>query len=305
LTWGAEAAAMVLGIRPDILHCHGLEGAVVCNAAKFGPHARVMHVHNSLSREDGFLDSRRHRMGYELLRNACAAADVVVCPTSAVRNDVLAHLPSIRQRDVVVLPNPVEKGKMHSAAELSSLRDQWGLKGKRVILYFGKIKRSKGIEEMCEAYEKLERKEEVKLVVAGSPTATDRFLTHLKETYPEVVFTGYVEDPAVFYQIADLFCIYTSGFEGGETFAIALAQAMQQKVPVVCSDNPIFHEVTKDSAIFAPPHDPDELSRAFASALADPEGLRLMAERAFQVAESEYAPEIFLGRLQSLYTRLV
>jgi len=305
LTWSLEAAAIVMKNRPDILHCHGLEGAVLCNAVKYGPRAKVMHVHNSLSREGGFLDSRRHRLGYELLSRACATADIVVCPTSIVKEDVLAHLPSIRERNVVVLPNPVEVGRLHSKMELDSLREKWGLKGKRVILYFGKIKRSKGIEEICEAYEKLDSKENVKLVIAGAPTATDKFLTHLRESYPDVVFTGYVEDSEAFYQIADLFCIYTAGFEGGETFAVALAQAMRQRVPVVCSDNPIFHEVTRDSAIFARSHDPDALSRAFAKALADPEGLKGVADRAFRVAEEEYAPAVFLERLKSLYSRLV
>jgi glycosyltransferase involved in cell wall biosynthesis len=120
-----------------------------------------------------------------------------------------------------------------------------------------------------------------------------------------VIFTGYVEDPAMFYQIADLFCIYTSGFEGGETFAIALAQAMRQKVPVVCSDNPVFHEVTKDFAMFTTSHEPDALARAFATTLVDPERAREMAERAFNVAENEYTPEIFLARLRSLYAGLV
>jgi glycosyltransferase involved in cell wall biosynthesis len=305
LTWSIEAAAVVLRTRPDILHCHGLEGAVLCNSVRFGPRAKVMHVHNTLSREKSFLDTRRHRWGRELLSNAFAVADAVVCPTSVVADDVLAQIPSLRRRNVVVVPNPVEIGRLHSEPELNLLRERWGLKGKKVILYFGKIKRTKGIEEMCEAYEKLETKENVKLVVAGAPTATDRFLTYLKETYPSVVFTGYVEDPTIFYQIADLFCIYTAGFEGGETFAVALAQAMRQKVPVVCSANPIFHEVTRDAAIFARPHDPDALSRAFASAFADPGTLRLMAERAFHVAEKEYTPEVFLTRLQSLYSRLV
>jgi glycosyltransferase involved in cell wall biosynthesis len=305
LTWGLAAMAAVLRERPDILHCHGLEGAVLCGAAKVGARARVMHVHNSLSREENFLDSRRHRWGYELLANACTTADAVVCPTSIVRDDVLTHLPSIRQQKVVVLPNPVAVGRLHSEAELSALRRRWGLNGKQVILYFGKIKRSKGIEEMCEAYEKLEWKDRIKLVVAGAPTATDRFLTYLKETYPDVVFTGFVEDPVIYYQIADLFCIYTAGFEGGETFAVALAQAMRQKVPVVCSDNAIFREVTRNAAIFAPPHDPDALSRAFATALYDPESLRPMVEHSFEVAEHEYAPDVFLGRLRSLYSRLV
>ena len=306
LTWGIEASAYVLASRPDILHCHGLEGAVLCNAAKFGPGVRIMHVHNSLTREEDFLQSKRHRMGYELLSKACLTADAVICPTAIVRDDTLANLPPIREgKTVAVLPNPVEIGRLHSEVELDSLRETWGLRGKKVILYFGKIKRTKGIEEMCIAYEKLDCKDEVKLVVAGAPTATDRFLNYLISKYPHVVFTGRVESPEMFYQIADLFCIYTAGFEGGETFAIALAQAMRQGVPVVCSDNPIFHEVTKDAAIFAPPHDPDALSRAFADALANPERLNALAERALCVAESEYSPAIFLSRLQSLYSRLV
>lgn len=305
LSWGLAAAAVILRTRPDILHCHGLEGAVLCSSVKFGPRAKVMHVHNSLSREGNFLNSRRHRWGYELLSNACETADMVMCPTSVVRDDVIAHIPSIRHQNVVVLPNPVEVGRLHSEAELNALRERWGLKGKKVILYFGKIKRTKGIEEICEAYERLERKDNVKLVIAGAPTATDRFLTHLRGAYPDVVFTGFVEDPTIFYQIADLFCIYTAGFEGGETFAVALAQAMRQKVPVICSDNPIFHEVTGDSAIFTPLHDPDALSLAFAAALRDPEGARLMAEKAFYWAENRYAPGVFLARLRSLYSQLV
>jgi glycosyltransferase involved in cell wall biosynthesis len=304
LSWCLSAVSAVLRDRPDILHCHGLEGAVLCNAARIGPRARVMHVHNSLSREENFLNTRTHKIGYEILKNACATADAVVCPTSVVRKDVLAHLPSESSRNVVVLPNPVALGRPHSEQELNALRRRWGLEGKKVMLYFGKIKRSKGIEEMCEAYKKLDGKDGVKLVVAGAPTSTDRFLTHLKEKYPDVVFTGRVEDPTIFYQIADLFCIYTAGFEGGETFAVALAQAMRQKVPVVCSDNPIFREVTAGCALFAPPHDPEGLSREFASALEDPDGLRTMAERAFVVAQREYAPSVFIERLQSLYSSL-
>jgi len=303
-TWALSAATFVLGTRPDILHCHGLEGAVLCNTAKLGVGAKVMHVHNSLSREEHFLDSRMHRWGYELQANACKEADVVVCPTSVVRDDVLRQLPTIRSSDVVVIPNPVDVGGNYSMKELNSLRERWDLVGKKVILYFGKIKRSKGIEEICEAYEKLEPKNGIKLVVAGAPTTTGKFFTQLQRTYPDVVFTGFVKDPTIFYQIADLFCIYTAGFEGGETFAVALAQAMRQKVPVVCSDNPIFREVTRNAAIFVRPHDPGSLSEAFADAFADREALRLMAEHAFEVAENEYSPRVFGERVQSLYSRL-
>ena len=303
-TWALSAAAVVLGTHPDILHCHGLEGAVLCNTAKLGVGAKVMHVHNSLSREEHFLDSRMHRWGYELQTNACMEADVVVCPTSVVRDDIMRHLPAMRSRDIVVIPNPVDVGCIYSKEDLNSLREKWGLVGKKVILYFGKIKRSKGVEEICQAYETLPSKDNIKLVIAGAPTTTGKFFAQLQETYPDVIFTGFVKDPAIFYQIADLFCIYTAGFEGGETFAVALAQAMRQKVPVVCSDNPIFHEVTNDAAFFAKPHDPDALSEVLSTAFADPIGTKALAERAFRVAEKEYAPDVFVARLQALYSFL-
>ena len=119
----------------------------------------------------------------------------------------------------------MENREAWSQDRVNNLKRSLELEGKRVILYFGKVKRSKGIEDICKAYQLLENRHDVKLVIAGSPTRTDSFLKHLGVDYPDVILTGYVEDPAPYYQLADLFCIYTDGFDGGETFAISLAVA--------------------------------------------------------------------------------
>jgi glycosyltransferase involved in cell wall biosynthesis len=209
----------------------------------------------------GHLKDFRHLLGLQILKEACSSASAVVCPTEVVKLDVIRHIPSIESGKLKVIPNFAADPVSWPADQLKAFKEGLGVASRKVILYFGKVKRSKGIEDICRAYSLLPSGDEVALLVAGSPTRTDEFLKYLKFKYPHVIFTGFVENPAIYYQIADLFCIYTSGFDGGETFAISLAESMRYGVPSVCSDNPIFREVTKGNAFFAPAQDPRSLSR--------------------------------------------
>ena len=303
--WTVQAVRTVSHIRPDLIHCHGLEGALVCIFTSNKRFPRMMHLHNSLSRERGYLKSITHIIGLCVLMLAIMRADLVVVPTQVVREDVFRHLGRTNRNKIIVLPNPVAQSESIPTEEFSRLKRELNANHRKVILYFGKVKRTKGLEDICKAYEMMQRKNEARLVVAGAPTATDTFLQQLKREYEDVVFTGFVPDPAPFYQVADLFCIYTTGFEGGETFGVALVDAMLNKVPIVCSDNPIFREVTGGNAMFAPPQNPGALASAFDKALSDLRPLALRAERAYEFATREYTQEIVSERLEKIYRRLI
>jgi glycosyltransferase involved in cell wall biosynthesis len=303
LVWGLKATKRVVDLKPAIIHCHGLEGAIICSILRFFPIKIVMHLHNSLSREQAFYTKASHKIGLRILKIACKAADAVICPTEATRWDLLNHLPELATKSVVV-PNFANKPEPWNAERLQELKSNLGIGSERIILYFGKVKRTKGIEELCQAVQSLRPKDHVQLVVAGSATYTERFLNYLKDRYSDVIFTGYVKDPAPFYQLADIFCIYTAGFDGGETFAISLAEAMRSKVPVVCADNPIFREVTGGHAVFVPPHRPQELSEALQKLLNDP-NRKEMVDLAFERAEKEFAEAVFCQRISAVYRRLL
>ena len=303
--WGWQAYRKVSEIRPDLLHCHGLEGAIVCILTKFKPFPRVMHVHNSLTRESGYLSSFVHRLGLWALELAILLADVVVVPTEVVKEDTKRHIRWVSPDKIRVLPNPVTQSPPPSAEELKAVKEQLGIGTRRAVVYFGKIKRTKGLEDLCEAYEMMRQKQNAALVIAGAPTATDRFLEGLKTKYRDVLFTGFVPDPEPYYRLADLFCIYTKGFEGGETFAISLAEALLKKVPVVCADNPIFREVTGGNAIFVSPADPHALAAALDDALSDPPSLAGMVQGGYEFASERYVPRVFVERTESIYREAI
>lgn len=305
MSWALQASRRVSRINPDLIHCHGLEGAIVCILTKSRPFSRVVHVHNSLSRESGYRSSVVHWFGLWALELGIALADVVVVPTEVVKEDIKRHIHCINRSKIVVVPNPVAQSKPTSPEDLAKLRGQLSLGRRKVILYFGKVKRTKGLEDICKAYEIMRQKKDVALVISGAPTATDRFLEKLKATYGDVVFTGFVPNSAPFYQIADLFCIYTTGFEGGETFAIALAEAMFHRVPIVCADNPIFREVTGENAVFVEPRNVIALARAFDEAVANPLSLRPMVENGYEIAAKRYTPSLFLERIKTVYRAAV
>lgn len=297
-SWGFGAWREVRNLKPEVVHCHGLEGAILCNILQIAAVKKVMHIHNSLSRENEFFSSWNHRIGYEILKRSCHSSDAIICPTEVVKSDILRHSPTIGESKIRVIPNMVEANKVPEK-DVSNLKEKLGLDGKKVILYFGKVKRTKGIEDICRAYELLAR-DDVSLVVAGSPTRTDNFLNYLRIRYPSVIFTGYVEDKSPFFQMADLFCIYTSGFDGGETFAMALAEAMSYGVPIVCADNPIFREVTGGNAYIAPPNSPAELAKSFNLALDNYHKSRKRAKEASKVA-LQYSSQNFTNKIEEVY----
>ncbi len=299
-TWAIRAFKRIINLKPNLVHCHGLEGAMVGLMTSHVGIPTIMHLHNSLSREDAFFESLLHRMGYTILKSACKGASLIIVPTKAVKDDIVKHTSEEIDKKIMVIPNPVEVSPSWSETDLSNFKKQHGFEGKKIVLYFGKIKRTKGIESLCRAYEKL-NDESVLLIIAGAPTATSNFLDYLRKQYPKVIFTGYVEDATPYYQSADAFCIYTRGFEGGETFAISLGEAMFYRVPLICSDSPIYREVTGGFATFVPPNNEAELAKAIKYVLKTEHRDSESTLLAYRLAYERYRPAIFWQKVVESY----
>jgi glycosyltransferase involved in cell wall biosynthesis len=301
VVWAVKALALIRKLKPNIVHCHGLEGAILCILLYPTKIKRVMHIHNSVTREPGYEKTLSHRLGLFILRTAVTLANISICPTFASKNDLRKYMSEEIMNKVIVVPNFAQEPLPVSEGEIQEIKNKYELSNKKIILYFGKIKSTKGIENICKAYRIMSLRQESRLVLAGMPTATDRFMNRLKNDYPEVILTGYVNNPSVFYKIADVFCIYTTSFSGGETFALSLAEAMRHGVPIVASDNQIYREVANNLALYAEPNNPIDLARLLDFVLKNGETIHGNVIKAKRYADNVYNERNFVRSILTIY----
>jgi glycosyltransferase involved in cell wall biosynthesis len=127
------------------------------------------------------------------------------------------------------------------------------------VLYVGGRWHYKNFASVLEAMDRIHRRTQLKLVVAGPPwSATEAVkLTH-HPAAEGVHLVPYPDDRVLrlLYGCATAF-VFPSLHEG---FGIPLLEAMACGTPVVAADTLVFHEVAGDAVIFVRPQDPDDIA---------------------------------------------
>jgi glycosyltransferase involved in cell wall biosynthesis len=303
--WAANAWIKAQGLDYDVIHLHGFEGQVLSLLPWL--HApRIVQVHNALTREPEWYlrQAVRHKFGHSIASRSFLAAEQVVAPTAAAKGDIIQNLRKIDPRKIRVIPNCIDSSAYSPEEVKSDVREKYSLGGKFVILYFGKIKRTKGVEDICKAYDILKKKIDAALIIGGAAKNADTFTRYLKNTYRDVIFTGYVEDPRPYYSAADVFSVYTTGFEGGEVSSVALLEAMSMGLPVVCSDNPIFREITREAALYARPGDPGTLAAVLHELAKSPSKAKELGKMNRSLVQSLYDTRRVSAQMEELYREL-
>jgi phosphatidylinositol alpha-1,6-mannosyltransferase len=164
-------------------------------------------------------------------RAAAEAADLILCVSRHTRARVLGWC-AIAPERVVVLPNTVAPAFRPGE---SSLRSEWGLAGKRVLLTVGRLdprERYKGHDRVIAALPHLVREGfDVVYVVLGEGEDRARLeaLARNEGVLDRVRFTGAAapETLVAAYRMADLFVMPSTG----EGFGIAFLEAMACGTP--------------------------------------------------------------------------
>jgi glycosyltransferase involved in cell wall biosynthesis len=110
-----------------------------------------------------------------------------------------------------------------------SIKKEYGIENKIVLLYVGRVSQEKNIDILIESYRKLknEYQEKIALVVTGGGPR----LEELTNNNPDILFTGYLKDKALtdIYSCADIFSFPSST----ETLGNVVLEAMASGLPVV------------------------------------------------------------------------
>ncbi len=136
------------------------------------------------------------------------------------------------------------------------------------ILFVGSVKPHKNLKNALLAFDRVRCKlGNFYFVIVGKKegfiTGDDDVQTivdRINQNEEKVIFTGNVDDDSLYSIYEDAFAfIMPSYYEG---FGIPLVEAMHFKLPIICSDIPVFHEVCGNQVLYFDPSNVDAISES-------------------------------------------
>lgn len=197
-------------------------------------------------------------------------------------------------------------------AQLDALRARWGLHGKRVILFIGRVAGNKRIDLAVSATSKLiAAGETVHLLVVGNKDgnpAERELAAKLAAQAAElgiadhVTLTGRVDQVEPYYSLADVL-VLPSLHEG---FGVPLVEAMAVGVPTVASASCALPWILnaesgeeQAAGLLFTPGNADDLARQIGHILQEP-GLREQLIERGKARAAEFSPDRFVANMRSV-----
>jgi glycosyltransferase involved in cell wall biosynthesis len=244
----------------------------------------------------------QHTFGTRLLRGASK-----VIALSDSERESLERIGAIG-KNVVVMPNGVAPEDFANPPEPDLFRRKVGIGDEKIILYIGRVAKSKGLDTLVRSFKKLcEDKEGIRLVIAGPD---DGYLEYLKELVKssnlgeKVLFPGLIshEEKLSAYNSADV-VVYPGTYEG---FPIVPLEAAIMAKPVIVSDDPGMDYVSRGGfgLTFKFGHE-DELKLALERLLSDEQLSRTLGSTGKACVMQNYTWEIVARRIEALYRSIL
>ncbi|MGB3305734.1 MAG: glycosyltransferase family 4 protein [Thermomicrobiales bacterium] len=268
-------------IRPTIVHAHTPKGGLLGMIASCITRTpiRVYHIRGLPYMT---ASGKRRTLLKMTERVSCLLAGRVFCVSHSIREVAIAD--GIVSSDKIVVfgggsGNGVDSTERYNPARFTGeegvrKREELGIPVVApVVLFVGRVVRDKGVEELARAWADIrELFPNARLVLAGPPESRDTVSeqTRIQLIQDErVVLTGAIDDPAIYYALADLVVLptYREGFPNVPLEAAAM------ELPVVATRIPGCIDAVQDgvTGTLVPPREVEPLVAAICRYLDDPE----------------------------------
>ena len=283
LSLPAEYTGLMQALNPDLLFCPFTAPFYYHPAV---PTVSVVHEILFLRYPQFFkpevLDAR-----YQHFRNACRLADMLVCVSEDLRQDVLKHVQLSPDR-LVTIPNRMSRrfGDPARVNGLGRLKD-WMLEDNGYLLYPANFWPHKNHKMLFTAFGMHVKKHPgsgLKLACPGDPIPG---LAPLKEAVKrmgledKIIFPGYANehDMAVLFKHCRA-VIYPTLYEG---FGMPVLEAAVFRKPVLASRTPTTQEIAGSSVYYFDARKPADIAEAIEIAHNSPEDLPILSPAASAV----------------------
>jgi glycosyltransferase involved in cell wall biosynthesis len=179
------------------------------------------------------------------------------------------------------------------------------------VCYVGGLTRLRGLFDMIDAVRQVQGGAAPCLLLAGLfDTADEEHESRARPGWGRVGYLGRLDRPAVTRLMANVragLVVLHPDPSYVDAYPIKMFEYMAAGLPVVASDFPVYREILDDGqcGLLIPPANPSALTRAIEWIFAHPGEAQAMGERGRRRVEMLYTWEAELGKLLTLYRRLV
>lgn len=238
--------------------------------------AVILHFHNVTPPTLWGVSSGRDDLArsYTGVSKLAPYADLIVTDSPFNAED-LARDHGCARESVRVLPLAVPLDAFHPGPADPALLRAYGLEGKRVILFVGRLAGNKRVDLLLEALPQVQATvPNARLLVVGDDRSNPAFVEVVQEirrraldlgVEGDVVFAGRVDDLPPHYRLADVYAS-ASLHEG---FGVPLIEAMASGVPLVVSNATAHPWVVGEAGLLCEPENVAEMAAQITRVLTD------------------------------------
>ncbi len=198
-----------------------------------------------------------------------------------------------------IIPAGIDLSHFPRKVDTSEIEEKYNLKGKKVVLFAGRLSPEKGMEYLVSAADKIKGD----VFIAGEgPKKKDLEDIIKKKGLKNVHLLGYLlpEELLPFYHRADV-CISPSVV--AESFGLVVAEAMAMNTPVITTDKGAFSLLVKDgrNGLIVRSRNSGDIAKKCNRLLEDEKLSKRLAENARKDIEEKFCWEKVATRFETLY----
>ncbi len=171
-------------------------------------------------------------------------ADKIITVSEFSKNEIKKHF-KVNDDKIFIVNSSWSTNLEFDSIKNTLILNNFNTKPKHYILSVATIHKHKNLQLLIDAFEMYNQKNsDIKLILVGA-NGNNKLLTNNQN----IIFTGFIsnEDLSFLYQNALIF-VFPSLYEG---FGTPCLDAQKYKIPLICSDIPVFKEVAGKGALFS------------------------------------------------------
>ena len=292
----------------DVIHTHSMFAPVVDFAQWICRGQKVSYVttpHGMLEPWALSYKSSKKRIYYRTFEVPALEAASAIHVLNSQEAD---NVNSLGFQQTEIIHNGIHRSEFEELASEDEFYQQFPeIKGRRIILFLGRIDPKKGLDLLAPAFAKIHQQfPDTHLVIAGPDSIG--FLPTVKAYFEKfscsdaVTFTGMISG-SLKYAALSAASIYVSP-SYSEGFSMSILEAMAVGLPCIITEKCNFPEAADAKAAYVVETDADAISQALCKVLQQPQDSEAMGQRARELVFDQYTWHCAADKLIQIYRRI-